>query len=71
MGQDGGDAGADGVAAIKRDLADSHAGHIGDGVERPGGHWAGRDAEVAGADGRSGVGGNQGEGEEKKAHGAS
>ncbi len=55
VGQDGGDARAGGPAAVwqlgpaPRDgaVADAHAGHVGDGVQRAGGEHADGDAEVA------------------------
>src|SRR5450759_19856 len=55
VGQDGGDARAGGPTAVwqlrpaPRDgaVADAHAGHVGDGVQRAGGEHADGDAEVA------------------------
>ena len=47
--QDGGHPGADRVAPDDGGLADQDPRHVGDGVERPGGEHAGRDAQGAGA----------------------
>ena len=74
MGQDGGDAGPDGVAQAHRGLADPHAGDIGDRVQRSRWERAGDDAEIAGARGVLGVrrrGHEQGKQEEHRiaAHG--
>jgi hypothetical protein len=49
MGEDGGDAGPDGVADANRGLTDADARDVGNGVQGTGREGAGEDAEVAGA----------------------
>ena len=56
-GQDRGDAGADGLAADERDVADLHAVDIGDRVERA--RWEDADADAGLAGARAGLGGSR------------